>query len=657
MPTLHDTESARPSISHRPVDRLDQLARDRLSTARIFQAVDQHQEFVAALARQGIAGADRAAQAFADFDQQAVADVVAERIVDVLEAVEVDEQQRQARAAALGLGDRLAQAVGEQQAVRQARQVVARRQVFDVALGALALGDVVDAGHQVRLAVKLDRLHRYQHVGDLAGLAAQAQRRLAQAALFRELRHQARAFGVVDPHAQVGRRGADRLGAAIAEHAYPRVVYVDAYAAVAALDRDRVGAGAEHAVRSSERSRSALAALALGNVDRGTVQNFLAVELDHRAGEDHLHDFAVLFAHLGFQADHRFAGGKARLQALAGAGVGPDADLGGGAADHLVAAVAVALATRRIDVQVRAVGKAGDGDGLRARLYHAREALLRSPEQPFGALAVGDVHRGGEQHDFAVELGAGCRAMHLDDLAGLAPEPGLDGAGFAGRQAVDQPGAVRRIDPEAEIERARTDHFGAAVAVQLLAGAVDLEEARVGHPGDGDAARHRLENRAEALFGKLQQALGALERADVVERGDHAKLAAVFDRIAIEQDVGDLAGLLAALQGRVADRLAVLQQGAQAVAVAGGHPDRQLGARFADHLLARVAEKIQPRLVDLDKAPRLKRAERNRLRTKVQQRRKALGQRRVGLDGVVQFCHVIASAVLTGRHAKGRACR
>ena len=78
-------------------------------------------------------------QAQRDLLQQLVAAGVAERVVDQLEVVEVDEQHRERRVAALRLHDHLREAVGEQRAVGQPGQRVELRQVGEPALAVDAL--------------------------------------------------------------------------------------------------------------------------------------------------------------------------------------------------------------------------------------------------------------------------------------------------------------------------------------------------------------------------------------------------------------------------------------------------------------------------------------------------------------------------------------
>ncbi len=113
------------------------------------QVVQQHDELVAAEARQVVARSQAAEQALGDFHQHAVADRVAETVIDQLEAVQVDEQQAGlARAGAALAQQRLLQQFVQAQAVTQAGQRIVPRGVAELVLTGLVLADVgLRAGH------------------------------------------------------------------------------------------------------------------------------------------------------------------------------------------------------------------------------------------------------------------------------------------------------------------------------------------------------------------------------------------------------------------------------------------------------------------------------------------------------------------------------
>ena len=115
------------------------MMRAASSLASVGLALDLHDgEFVAAEPGDRIDAAHDALQALGHRAQQRVADRMAERIVDALEAVEIEEHDRELVAAP----ERLLHLVLEQHAVRQIGERVVARHVHDLGLGLPALGDV-----------------------------------------------------------------------------------------------------------------------------------------------------------------------------------------------------------------------------------------------------------------------------------------------------------------------------------------------------------------------------------------------------------------------------------------------------------------------------------------------------------------------------------
>ena len=124
-------------------------ARAAASAPVPLEVVEQHQELVAAVAREHAARLLDAAEPRRDPAQQPVAGRVPERVVDQLEVVEVDEQQRHRAVAPARAGDRGAQPDVELRAVGQARQRVVEGEpaqlglgLLQPRLGELAVGDV-----------------------------------------------------------------------------------------------------------------------------------------------------------------------------------------------------------------------------------------------------------------------------------------------------------------------------------------------------------------------------------------------------------------------------------------------------------------------------------------------------------------------------------
>jgi hypothetical protein len=111
--------------------------------------------------------------------QQLVARLVAPRVVDVLEAVEVEEQHRQHRARPPRVVDRAGQMCGEEQAVRQARELVVVSEMIEMLLlleklrlHLAAYRDVVGREGQHRAPAQLQAVTADLDIDQAAVLAA-----------------------------------------------------------------------------------------------------------------------------------------------------------------------------------------------------------------------------------------------------------------------------------------------------------------------------------------------------------------------------------------------------------------------------------------------------------------------------------------------------
>ena len=148
-----DPDRAVPDRKLGVADRLRELRGDHLRSLQIGLG-QQHAELVAADPGERVAAADASGERRAHGADQVVADLVTQRVVDPLEVVQVDEEQRRRAVVAAGALELASQLAREAPAVHQAGQAVVVRQVREVALEALALGDVLDLADEVeRLAV------------------------------------------------------------------------------------------------------------------------------------------------------------------------------------------------------------------------------------------------------------------------------------------------------------------------------------------------------------------------------------------------------------------------------------------------------------------------------------------------------------------------
>ncbi len=109
-------------------------------------------ELVAAEARDGVGAPQTAAEDVGDGRDELVAGAVAERVVDVLEVVEVEREHRAAGAVALRRGELAGELLLEAAAVEERGDRVVVGEVLELALEALALGDVLHLGDAVQRA-------------------------------------------------------------------------------------------------------------------------------------------------------------------------------------------------------------------------------------------------------------------------------------------------------------------------------------------------------------------------------------------------------------------------------------------------------------------------------------------------------------------------
>ena len=115
------------------------------------RAFGEHGELVAADPRDQVARAHAAGKTAADLDQQLVADLVAVAVVDLLEAVEVEQHQRERAPLALGPRPRPLELAVVELAVRQVGERIVHRHVLEGLLEELALGDVAADQHGAAL--------------------------------------------------------------------------------------------------------------------------------------------------------------------------------------------------------------------------------------------------------------------------------------------------------------------------------------------------------------------------------------------------------------------------------------------------------------------------------------------------------------------------
>ncbi len=208
----HDLRAFDPVwLRHRIDDRIGQLSQ--------FGAVDpvgQHNlEFVPAEAADHAPPFHDADQALAHLAQQSVARRVAHGVVHILEAVEVDQEQRAIAGLAVGLEHALVEHPLHLHAIGEAGQRIELRQPRDLGLAALHFGEIVAAAAKaVKLAIFVDdRTARYRPPAFVAG-QRDTNRHIGETAAVSKVEAERPPhflIGAVAPHDQLGKLATDQL--------------------------------------------------------------------------------------------------------------------------------------------------------------------------------------------------------------------------------------------------------------------------------------------------------------------------------------------------------------------------------------------------------------------------------------------------------------
>ena len=144
---------------------MQNLPADQGCILRLCQLAQRDDEFVSAGTRHRVFFSDTVGKASCDRLQQLVADAVAEGVVYGFKPVEIDEQQCARLATASGTHHCLLHPVVEQQAVREARQIVVQRDVAQLVVRGLQRFRMLrGAGGELRVERGYhQRDHQYAH--------------------------------------------------------------------------------------------------------------------------------------------------------------------------------------------------------------------------------------------------------------------------------------------------------------------------------------------------------------------------------------------------------------------------------------------------------------------------------------------------------------
>ena len=231
----------------RPADLVQQRARERGQRRAVVdidgQIVDEHRELVAGEAADDRVLAQIPGQPLAQYLERPIAGRVAEGVVDLLEAVEIEVEQRERPLVAPRAGDGLLEQMLKLHAIRHLGEGVVARQIADAALRPLALGDV-PSDVDIALELRVFRGDARIGHGDRYGLAG----RRPQHGLARLGRRrggvEGAAMGLVD---EAGHRLAHEFGLRMAEQPLSRLIAA-LHDAVRRGDQHRVAQAVEHGV-------------------------------------------------------------------------------------------------------------------------------------------------------------------------------------------------------------------------------------------------------------------------------------------------------------------------------------------------------------------------------------------------------------------------
>ena len=130
--------------AQRRLEALDDALGDRDGLLLVLYVLAEDDELVPAVTSRGVGAAQRVVETAANLHQDLVTGLVTEAVVDQLELVEVDKEDREGRVVSPRPRKGVGEAVHEEHAVGQSRQLVVRRLVLEVALALLALDRVAD---------------------------------------------------------------------------------------------------------------------------------------------------------------------------------------------------------------------------------------------------------------------------------------------------------------------------------------------------------------------------------------------------------------------------------------------------------------------------------------------------------------------------------
>jgi hypothetical protein len=158
--------------------------------------------------------------------------------------------------------------------------------------------------------------------------------------------------------------------------------------------------------------------LAGGDVARAGHLVFDIVDREARGRHQHRDAAPIARGHRGREVLHALLLIEHAVDSIALRGVGPQPQLAGRAADHILGTVAGGGQEGRVDHRVAAAGELGERDPVGAGGHEVRQQRLAASHQVFGGAALGVVGDDGQRGDLAVDVHAHAAHAHAQQAVG-----------------------------------------------------------------------------------------------------------------------------------------------------------------------------------------------------------------------------------------------
>jgi hypothetical protein len=270
-----------------------------------------------------------------------------------------------------------------------------------------------------------------------------------------------------------------------------------------------------------------------------------AVDLNHRGRHLPPEEISVLLPELRLQVAAASRLAYHVFQVLPVAGICPDIQFDRGMPDHLLAGVSNEAQKRLVAIDIAAVVKTIDIDGVEAGLECSAIAFFTGLQRPLRrsqaflrGFGGGDIAHHAQHALNTLNLHRGCRQQYPDSLSALLDELRLrvPETLTVGQRCHHIPPHFR-LRPEVEVQRSAPDDFLALKPHKLEECLVGIDEPSIVQLAHEDAVNAGLENGAvmrfacaQCIHGRDQPVVGLLGRGNIARYRKDAANAIRFDQ-------------------------------------------------------------------------------------------------------------------------------